>query len=156
MTYIRTRTAVPEDLAEILALGQQMHEESAYRHFNFSASKFAMMVHTYITSPDTNFIRVAVSPSEDVIGLFMGYIAEHYFGTDLIASDALWYVTPERRGSRAGLALLQDFQKWAADHRAAEVYVGISSGIFAERTGALLKKLGFDLVGGNYKLRVVL
>ena len=156
MTYIRTHTATPEDLSEVLALGQQMHEESAYRHFNFDVPKCAMLVHTCITNPDTHFIRVAVSPNEEVIGLFMGYIAEHYFGTDLIASDYVWYVTPEYRGSRAGLTLLQDFQKWAADHRAAEVYVGISSGVFAERTGALLKKLGFDLVGGNYKLRVVL
>ena len=155
MTAIRTHTALPEDLPEILALGQQMHEESAYRHFAFSVSKCAMLFHTCITNPDTHFIRVAVNTDDAVVGIFVGSIAEHYFGTDLIASDYLWYVTPEYRGSRAGLTLLQDFQKWAADHNAAEIYVGISSGLFAERTGALLTKLGFDLVGGNYKLRVV-
>ena len=155
MTNIHTRAAVPEDLPEILTLGQQMHGESVYKHFDFSIPKCAMLFHTCATNPDTRFVHVAVNSANELIGIFMGYIAEHYFGTDLIASDYLWYVTPEHRGSRAGLTLLQDFQKWAADHRAAEVYVGISSGLFAERTGALLTKLGFDLVGGNYKLRVV-
>lgn len=155
MTSICTRTAVPEDLPEILALGQQMHEESAFRYFNFDVPKCAMLFHTCVTNPDDHFIQVAVGPANDIIGLFIGHITEYYFGTDLIASDYLWYVTPEHRGSRAGLTLLQDFQKWAADRQAVEVHVGISTGVFAERTGALLTKLGFDLVGGNYKLRVV-
>jgi GNAT superfamily N-acetyltransferase len=87
--------------------------------------------------------------------MLLGYISEHYFGLDLIASDYLWYVAPEHRGSKAGLQLLIAFQDWARKRNAAEVYMGISSGLHAEKTGALLTKLGYDVVGGNYKLRVV-
>ena len=155
MTAIHTRTASPEDLPEILALGQQMHEESAFRHFDFSLSKCAMLFHTCVTNPDTHFIQVAVGPTGAIIGLFVGHISEYYFGDDLIASDYLWYVAPEHRGSRAGILLLRDFQVWAAARHASEVHIGISTGVFAEKTGALLTKFGFDLVGGNYKLRVV-
>jgi hypothetical protein len=155
MTSVRTYTATPADLGDILELGQQMHAESAFRHFNLDVAKCAMLFHTCLTNPDTHFIRVAVSPVGEVIGIFAGYITEYYFGHDLIASDYVWYVTPEYRGSRAALSLLRDFQKWAEDRNASEVHVGISTGVFAEKTGALLEKLGYDLVGGNYKLRVV-
>jgi hypothetical protein len=155
MTTIRTYTATPADLAEILDLGQQMHAESAFRYFDLDIQKCAMLFHTCITNPETHFIRVAVGPTNEVIGVFAGQISEYYFGRDLIASDYLWYVTPEYRGSRAALALLRDFHKWAEDRNAAEVYIGISTGVSAEKTGALLEKLGYNLVGGNYKLRVV-
>ena len=156
MTNIYTRAATPEDLLDVVTLGQKMHGESVFRHFNFSVPKFATLVYTCITNPDSHFIHVAVSPTKEIIGAFMGSVSEHYFGNDMVASDYLWYVTPKYRGSRAGVCLIRDFQKWAADHHAVEVHVGISTGITGERTGALLKKLGFDLVGGNYKLRVVL
>jgi hypothetical protein len=33
--------------------------------------------------------------------------------------------------------------------------MGVSSGLSAEKTGGMLQKLGYDVVGGNYKLRVV-
>jgi hypothetical protein len=155
MTSIRTYTATPADIGEILELGQQMHAESAFRHFDFDIPKCAMLFHTCLTNPDTHFIRVAVSPTNEIVGLLIGFISEHYFGRDLIASDYLWYVTPEHRGSKAALALLRDFQKWAEDRNAAEVHMGISTGVHAEKTGALLERLGYDLVGGNYKLRVV-
>jgi GNAT superfamily N-acetyltransferase len=87
--------------------------------------------------------------------MLLGYISEYYFGRDLIASDYLWYVTPEYRGSRAAVLLLRDFQKWAEERNASEVHMGLSTGVHAEKVGALLENLGYDLVGGNYKLRVV-
>lgn len=155
MTAIRTYSVVPSDFTEIIELGRCMHEESVYRHFDFSPSKCAMLLHTCITNPKTHFARIAVTSTDEIIGILLGEISEHYFGTDLIASDYLWYVAPEHRGSKAGLMLLNEFQTWAKDHDAAEVYIGVSSGVSAEKTGALLEKFGYDLVGGNYKLRVV-
>jgi hypothetical protein len=32
--------------------------------------------------------------------------------------------------------------------------MGISTGLFAERTGQLLERVGFDHVGGNYRVRL--
>jgi hypothetical protein len=155
MTSIRTYTATPADIAEILDLGQQMHAESAFRHFDIDIPKCAMLIHTCLTNPDTHFIRVAVGPTNEIVGMLLGYISEYYFGRDLIASDYLWYVTPEYRGSRAAVLLLRDFQKWAEERNASEVHMGLSTGVHAEKVGALLENLGYDLVGGNYKLRVV-
>ena len=64
-------------------------------------------------------------------------------------------MSPQSRGSRVGLQLRRAFEKWAKDRDAAEVCMGVSSGLSADKTGGMLQKLGYDVVGGNYKLRVV-
>ena len=131
-----------------------MHQESVYRHFNYDPSKCGRLVYNYMTNPDTHFAYVGTFDGA-LNSVLLGSIGEHYFGTDLIASDTLWYVSPQSRGSRVGLQLLRAFEKWAKERGAAEIYMGISSGLSADKTGAMLEKLGYDVVGGNYKQRVV-
>lgn len=155
MTNIRTYPIVPADFVEVIELGRDMHQESVYRQFDFSPAKYAMLLHMCISDPTTHFARIAVTGTDEIIGVLLGEISEHYFGTDLIASDYLWYVAPAHRGSKAGVMLLKEYQEWAKDRDAVAIYMGISSGLRPEKTGALLEKLGYDLVGGNYKLRVV-
>jgi len=148
------RALEPNDVPGVLNLGYQMHQESVYRHFDYNENKFGRLLYHYITNPDTCFAYVGTS-NNALNGVFLGSIGEHYFGTDLIASDTLWYVSPQSRGSRVGLQLLRTFEKWAKDRNAAEIYVGVSSGLKTDKTGTMLQKLGYNLVGGNYKLRVV-
>ena len=148
------RAMEPDDVPGVIDLGYQMHQESVYRHFDFNPNKFGRLLYHYITNPNRYFAHVGTSKGT-LNGVFLGSIDEHYFGTDLIASDTLWYVSPQSRGSRVGLQLLRTYEKWARDHDAAEIYVGVSSGLKADKTGTMLQKLGYDVVGGNYKLRVV-
>lgn len=148
------RPLTPEDVAEVIALGYKMHQESVYRHFDYDENKCGQLLYRFLTNPNTCFAHVAESDGE-LVGVFLGSIGEHYFGRDLVASDTLWYVLPEHRGSRAGGVLLKTFESWAKDRNAAEINVGISSGLSAEKTGAMLQKVGYEVVGGIYKRRVV-
>lgn len=148
------RPLEPDDVPGVIGLGSHMHQESVYRHFDYSENKFGRLLYHYITNPNTCFAYVGTSGSV-LNGVLLGSIDEHYFGTDLIASDTLWYVSPQSRGSRVGLQLLRTFEKWAKDRNAAEIYMGVSTGVNPDKTGGVLQKLGYDLVGGNYKLRVV-
>lgn len=148
------RAMEPDDVPGVIDLGYQMHQESVYRHFDFNPNKFGRLLYHYLTNPNSCFAHVGTR-KDTLNGVFLGSIDEHYFGTDLIASDTLWYVSPQSRGSRVGLQLLRTYEKWARDHDAAEIYVGVSSGLKADKTGTMLQKLGYDVVGGNYKLRVV-
>jgi len=143
-----------DDIAAVVVLGYQMHQESVYRDFDYNPIKSGNMVHRFISNPDKFFAYVGFA-NGDYTGVLLGSIGEHYFGTDLIASDTLWYVSPQSRGSRVALQLLHTFERWAKDRNAAEVCIGVSSGLSAEKTGSMLQKLGYDVVGGNYKLRVV-
>ena len=143
-----------DDIVAVVGLGYQMHQESVYRDFDYNPNKCGRMVYRYMTNPDTHFAYVGTH-NDTLNSILLGSIGEHYFGTDLIASDTLWYVSPQSRGSRVGLQLLRAFEKWAKERDAAEIYVGVSSGLSADKTGAMLQKLGYDVVGGNYKRRVV-
>ena len=147
------RPMEPRDAQGSIELGYRMHQESVYRDFDYDTNKVGRMLYHYSTNPDTHFMQVAEVDGE-LVGLFLGAISEHYFGTDRLASDTLWYVAPEHRGSRVGLDLLRAFEKWGTSHKVAEICVGVSSGLSTDKTGTLLQKLGYDLVGGNYKLRV--
>jgi hypothetical protein len=112
------------------------------------------MVYDFMTNPNTRFAYIGTANGVPN-SIFLGSIGEHYFGTDLIAADTVWYVSAQSRGSRVGLQLLRAFEKWAKERKAAEIYVGVSSGLSADKTGAMLQKLGYNVVGGNYKQRVV-
>ena len=148
------RPIEPNDLPKVIELGRGMHQESVYRNFDYSPEKFGRMLYHFVSNPEKFFAYVGTANNK-LTGVLLGSIGEHYFGTDLIASDTLWYVSPQSRGSRVGLQLLRAFEKWAKDRSAAEVCMGVSSGLSAEKTGGMLQKLGYDVVGGNYKLRVV-
>tara|TARA_B100000780_G_scaffold97489_1_gene67955 strand:+ start:829 stop:1287 length:459 start_codon:yes stop_codon:yes gene_type:complete len=148
------RPIEPKDLPGAIDLGFQMHQESVYQHFNYDPNKCGRLIYDFMTNPDTRFAYVGTFDGE-LNSILLGSIGEHYFGTDLIASDTVWYVSAQSRGSRVGLQLLRAFEKWAKERNAAEIYMGISSGLSADKTGAMLQKLGYDVVGGNYKQRVV-
>ena len=148
------RPMTTEDLPGALNLGQRMHQESVYRQFDYDENKFGRLLCNYIIRTDDRFAYVGETNGV-LSGVFLGSISPHYFGNDLVASDTLWYVAPQSRGSRAGLQLLRAFERWAKTKNAAEIYVGISSGLSIDKTGNMLQRLGYDVVGGNYKLRVV-
>ena len=148
------RPIEPEDVPAAIDLGYQMHQESVYRHFNYNPDKCGRLIYDFMSNPDTRFAYIGTANGVPN-SILLGSIGEHYFGTDLIASDTVWYVSTQSRGSRVGLQLLRAFEKWAKERKAAEIYVGVSSGLSAGKTGAMLQKLGYNVVGGNYKQRVV-
>ena len=141
------------DIPETVNLAYEMHQESAFSRFRFSPEKMAVNLSAAVTHPNETFCHVMVADGK-VVGALFGYISEFLFGPDLIASDFGWFVLPEYRGSRSAVKLLKNFQAWAKANGAKEVAMGISTDVMPEKTGALLQKLGYVPVGGNYKLAI--
>lgn len=139
------------DIPAVVDLAREMHGESAFSDFDFDDSKMAAQLTMPLTHPDSQFCQVAVKDGE-VVGALFGYITEFVFGPQIIACDYGWYVIPKARGTSAGVRLLKDFQKWAKDHGAVEVCMGVSTNVQKDKTGKLFKKLGYKHVGGLYKL----
>jgi hypothetical protein len=50
--------------------------------------------------------------------------------------------------------MLKMFVDWAREQGALELYMGVSTNVAPERTGDVLKRYGFEHVGGNYKVRL--
>jgi GNAT superfamily N-acetyltransferase len=151
--YVLTRIG-PQDLQDVFDLGLQMRNEGAFRSLDYDRDCVFRFLRQYVDSPDINF-GVVGRRNGVLCGFFTGYMSPYFFGRDLIATEVLWYVSPADRGSRLGLRLLRAFEAWALERGASEVCVGVSTGVFSDRTGRLLQRLGYAHVGGNYKLPVV-
>lgn len=141
------------DIPETVELARKFVEESAFSRFQFSHEKMAANLSLAVTHPHIAFCHV-VEHEGRLVGALVGYISEFFFGPDLIASDSGWFILPEYRGSRSAVKLLKNFEKWAKANGAKEVAMGVSTDVSPEKTGALLQKLGYKHVGGNYKLAV--
>lgn len=149
MQYQRLKTE--HHVNDMITLGKVMHEESEYRDFDFSPEKLARLGERIMTNKN---IFAEGAYAEGLVGMIVGQISEYWFGTDRIASDTVWYVHPDHRGSMAGIRLLTHFADWAENQGVKEISVGVSSGINTDRAGALLNRIGFNSVGGLYKRRI--
>lgn len=141
------------DIPETVELARKFVEESAFSRFRFSHDKMAANLSMAVTHPHIAFCHV-VEEDGQLVGALVGYINEFFFGPDLIASDQGWFILPEYRGSRSAVKLLKNFESWALANGAKEVAMGISTDVMPEKTAALLQKLGYNHVGGNFKKAV--
>ena len=142
-----------ERLRDILKLGIAMQQEGAYSVVPFDIEKAAQsIVHMVIKNP--NGFGLLAYDGDVPVGMIAGSIAPYFFGRGSLASDFVWYVEPEYRGSRTAIRLLKEFKSWATAMGASELYMGVTTDVSAARTGKLLTRLGFEHVGGNYKVEL--
>jgi RimJ/RimL family protein N-acetyltransferase len=144
------RRGTEPDIQPICKLGKKMHVESEFKDLHWNEEKVLKWLDMNVKSPN-RFVLCAYDEST-LAGVFIGSISEFYFGNDRLASDLLWYVGVDYRGGRVGIRLLKEFEKWAREQNVDRIQVGVSSGMSIERTGALLERMGFNQIGGLYKV----
>jgi GNAT superfamily N-acetyltransferase len=71
-----------------------------------------------------------------------------------VAKDLSWFVTRERRGSVAAVALVRDFEAWARAKGVKFFVLGQSTGVRMDTTRALYEHLGYEMIGFNTMKRI--
>lgn len=142
-----------EDVERCLELGRAMHQESSFRDNDWDESKLWALVHQY-DADKQHWCMLVSEVGDEIVGMFVGFAANHYFGNDLISSDLLLYVTPEKRGGTHGVKLIRAYEKWARSVGVREIQLGVSTGITTERTGQLYQALGFTDKSFIFKKRI--
>lgn len=139
------------DIVPLVELGRLCHVESRFARLPYDgervAQRFAHMIETPLS---TTFFVAARDASGQLHGLMIGSIDEYFFCRERIASSVFLLVHPEHRGGLAAIKMVMTFRAWAHARAAAEVYIGVASGVTMQRTGRFLSKLGLQLSGGNY------
>lgn len=138
-----------ENIADIVVLGMEMHEESVHKDLPFDIEMAAQSAFEKIIQNPHGYGRIAFD-GEHPVGMVAGVLATHDFVPLLFAYNNVWFVDKERRGTPIGVKLLEQFQDWAKDQGAAEVHLGVASGVTPERTGKALERMGYGSVGENY------
>jgi hypothetical protein len=139
------------DIPPLVELGHVCHLESRFSRLPYDAERVAQRFKHMIEKPlSTTFFVAARHASGQVHGLMIGSIDEYFFCRERVASSIFLLVDPKYRGGLAAIKMVMAFRAWAQNRAAAEVYIGVASGVTMQRTGRFLSKLGLQLSGGNY------
>lgn len=139
------------DIAPLVELGRLCHVESRFARLPYDGERVAQRFNHMIEKPlSTTFFVGARHSTGEIHGLMIGSIDEYFFSRERIASSIFLLVHPDHRGGLAAIKMVMAFRAWAHARAAAEMYIGVASGVSMHRTGRFLFKLGLELSGGNY------
>lgn len=138
-----------ENIADVVALGMELHEESAASDIPFDVEFTAQSVYEQIICSDDGFGLLAMEDDHPV-GMVIGKLAQYEFSPAVLAYNHVWYVKSERRGSPIAFRLLRAFEDWALYQGAEHVHLGLAAGILTERTSRALGRYGYHSLGGNF------
>lgn len=146
------------DIPEIINLGSRYVDEEVKQVSHHSAVWDANMSACHLieayTRPD-QFLYVAVLDGSIVGFLWAASHCLAPWNPSLVASDYLFYVVPEKRGTLVGCRLIKAYKAWADELSCVEVRLSIASGINEVRVGEMYQRLGFVPFGTvfNHELR---
>ena len=141
------------DISKCIELGYAMHQESYFKHFNYSEEKLNKFLRLMILNPE-QYCAYVYEKDNTIIGFFLGVSSEQWIGTDKMSSDLACYIIPEERGSMAGVRLIKAYEEWASSINVKEIVIGVSTGINTDRTSGLFKRLGYGDEAFSFRKRI--
>jgi len=152
---MRIRPASPADIAQLVPLLLAMRDETRYAGLEVAPERLARNLATQFERMDASqCCFVAEGAESRIVGVLAGSLQQFLFEEFVSATEGLFYVHPSARGTTAAVKLLYAFREWAIERGVREVLVSVRSGKDISRTDRLMKRLGFNLIGGNYSLWV--
>ena len=143
----RIREATVADTPAIVEMGRKLHADSNFSNLSFDPDIAAGHVDRLLTDDDCCLL-IAVD-SQRTIGFISGEVSRAMFGPEFVATEDLFYVEPDMRGSKRGVSarLLRAFCFWAAERGAARITVANVAGTDDNKFQWLLRTYGFAQAG---------
>jgi len=150
---MKIRFATLDDIPSFVELARTFQSHTRFKDYDFNAERVAANLRAAVENPrGTHCFFVAVGSAEQPVGCLIGCAERHFFSDQVVASVIQYNLLPDKRMSGAGLKLLTAFKKWAENRGAYELAVGINSGADLKQMDSFLRKLGFQMTGGNYSM----
>lgn len=147
------RNATVADVPRMVELGKQMHAASKFRAYSFDVAVLEATINGLIDKP--RGIALVSEVDGVIVGGFIGYLTEHFFGFDLASYDLALFLEPEHRGGITAARLIKAYIDQAREKGAAEIVVANSTGIAKERTAQLFARAGFSHDGYVFSMKAV-
>jgi GNAT superfamily N-acetyltransferase len=145
---IQVRRATEDDRLSIFKMSAAMHRETDFSHFTFDPKTAIDGIGQWLHGGDRQFMLVATLGGH-VIGMLGVVMRPVWFGPDVMASEEIFYVKPDHRGSRAAFKLMGSFIHEAKDLGARHVRAGVATGS-SKAAEKLYQHFGLHYVGGNF------
>ena len=142
------RHALEADVPAMVELGRRMHAESpTYRELSYSPEKAAALGLRVVGTLLNPGGALVAEVNGRIVGMLAGYVVEHWFSHDKVASDYVLYIDPEHRGGMTAVRLIRAFERWAIAQGATVLLPGVSTGVKTEQTRDLYRALGYEPYG---------
>jgi hypothetical protein len=152
------RFAQLSDIPACIELGRQLHQMTRFSIHAFQPDRIASNLQSLIevgqNQKRSHCLLLAENSGAQLTGCLLACIERHIFSDQPIASVITFGVLPQNRMGGTALKLLDAFKKWALNRGAFEINAGVNSGLQIGKTDRLMKRLGFEVTGGNYALRL--
>ncbi len=146
---VHIRQASLNDIDDLMVQAELFHAESSYKNIAINKDKLRGFYKAQIIL-ETSLILVAYQ-GEQLVGHFVAHIYDFYFSDERSAADLIFYVTPEKRGSRTAVCFVQRYLEWCTTNDVFDASLSISTDINPEKTSRFYSKLGFPLAGHLHK-----
>jgi GNAT superfamily N-acetyltransferase len=97
-------------------------------------------------------VFTARDPSGELCGVISGLVTCPWFSTHPHVAEGCFFVSPDMRGTGAGVALLRHLGDWA-DKRGLPLICAVSTGDEVERKDRFFERQGFTRIGGIYRTK---
>lgn len=136
-----------DDIPPMVALFEEVgHEAGWIPRIEFSPDHIATSLAAMIARE--NFLAVGVDADDGLVcGFLIAELASPWYTPTPIAAERVLYVHPQCRRSGHAHRLIQRYIDWGRERGAAEILIGNSLGIQAEKVRALCESLGFEAIG---------
>ena len=131
-----------EDLEPLVELARAFIEESIYASEGFDEVSVRRLFEATIHKP-SEFAVFYLKEDGVIQGFYLMGIASRFFNKCCYAADLGVYLRPEIRGRYLSVRMVVAAEKWAKQHGAESLYMGISAGINVERTERLYSLFGY-------------
>jgi hypothetical protein len=145
----RVRPAAESDIDEMVAMLRIQHVSSSFRDISFHEPKVRALFRHAIAAGD-HACLVYERAGGGLNGMLVGFVMQHFFSLETMASDLFVFVRPEARGSIAAARLWSAFRHWALAAGAVTLRFGTIGGEAPERTRRFYTGLGMTEVGSIY------
>lgn len=145
---MHVRLIFERDRAAVIELGRQM--TALYKpNLTFDPVRAdALITRSLTEAHPTIFVA---DDGGDIVGALAAFIVDYPAAAGFFVSQELFYVRPDKRGTRAAALLFTEFVRWADSLDPEEVFAGTATGHRPEVAARWMRRFGFETLGAHMR-----
>jgi len=142
------RLATENDIIDISILGKQFAKESGNARLGWDHTKVFNSLANAITREE--FLILVLEYDDEIVGMFIGFIAECFFSLKTQSCELSWYVTPDHRGTKAAFEMVDIYEQWARDGGATMANLINLDILNADKVAKFYRRKGYTLAENTF------
>lgn len=152
---LKIRKLEREDFEQVLAMWENMMAESPeYKDEPFDRETSQAILTTMITSWVGDYLGLVAEDDGQLVGMLGAVVNKNFFNSTKYTMDFAVYVVPERRGGTVSIRMIREYEEWVRKKGIKKCTLGVSTGLWVERTVSLYSRLGYKLVSYNMEKKL--